>query len=155
MKQDDIKTNLLDPRQWTRMLFMAGFAVAAWLVVLALIVLVLVQTLIVLVSGEPNRNLRRVGHLFGCYLQELVEYLCYNSNTRPFPFADFPAGEAEEAVAEEAVAEEAAAEEAAAEEGEPDADFEYAAAVQEAEPPAAPFDNNSPDADAPQDQQPR
>jgi hypothetical protein len=145
MKQDDIKTNLLDPRQWTRMLFMAGFAVAAWLVVLALIVLVLVQTLIVLVSGEPNRNLRRVGHLFGCYLQELVEYLCYNSNTRPFPFADFPAGEAEEAVAEEA----------AAEEGEPDADFEYAAAVQEAEPPAAPFDNNSPDADAPQDQQPR
>lgn len=90
MNQDEIKTNLLDPNQWIRMLFMAGFAVAAWLVLIGLIVLVLVQTLIVLVSGETNRNLRKVGYLFGCYLQEVIQYLCYNSSVKPFPFSDFP-----------------------------------------------------------------
>jgi hypothetical protein len=90
MNQDEIKSNLLDANQWLRILFMAGFAVAAWLVVIGLIVLVLVQTLIVLVSGETNRNLRKVGYLFGCYLQEIIQYLCYNTNAKPFPFADFP-----------------------------------------------------------------
>lgn len=90
MNQDDIKSNLLDSSQWLRILFMAGFAVAAWLVLGALVVLVLVQTLIVLVSGETNRNLRKVGYLFGCYLQELIQYLCYNTNHKPFPFGDFP-----------------------------------------------------------------
>jgi hypothetical protein len=90
MNQDEIKSNLLDANQWIRMLFMAGFAIAAWFVLLALVILVLVQTLIVLVSGETNRNLRKVGYLFGCYLQEIIDYLCYNSNVKPFPFADFP-----------------------------------------------------------------
>lgn len=104
MNQDEIKTNLLDANQWIRMLFMAGFAVAAWFVLLGLIVLVLVQTLIVLVSGEANRNLRKVGYLFGCYLQELIQYLCYNTDTKPFPFADFPeAAEREDADDEDTV----------------------------------------------------
>lgn len=101
MNQDEIKTNLLDPRQWIRMLFMAGFAVAAWLVLLGLIVLVLVQTLIVLVSGETNRNLRKVGYLFGCYLQEIIQYLCYNTSVKPFPFADFPEAAERDVVADD------------------------------------------------------
>ena len=98
MNQDEIKSNLLDTNQWIRILFMAGFALAAWLVLVGLIVLVLVQTFIVLVSGETNRNLRKVGYLFGCYLHEIVQYLCYNTSTKPFPFADFP--EAAERAAE-------------------------------------------------------
>jgi hypothetical protein len=100
MNQDEIKTNLLDTNQWIRILFMAGFAVAAWLVLLALVVLVLVQTLIVLVSGEANHNLRKVAYLFGCYLQELVEYLSYNRNDKPFPFADFPQTDERDTVAD-------------------------------------------------------
>lgn len=102
MNQDEIKSNLLDANQWIRMLFMAGFAVAAWLVLVGLVVLVLVQTLIVLVSGETNRNLRKVGYLFGCYLHEIIQYLCYNTSTKPFPFADFPeAAERDAAEAED------------------------------------------------------
>lgn len=108
MNQDAIKSNLLDANQWVRMLFMAGFAVAAWLVLLGLVVLVLAQTLIVLVSGETNHNLRKVGYLFGCYLHEIIQYLCYNTNAKPFPFADFPeAAEREAAEADEAEDEDA------------------------------------------------
>ena len=149
MNQDDIKTNLLDSGQWIRMLFMAGFAVAAWLVLLVLIVLVLVQTLIVLVSGEPNRNLRKVGWLFGTYLQQIIQYLCYNSSTKPFPFADFPA-------ADEAADESDDEGQSAADADDPaDDGVQYAApepepvAAEEA-PPPAPF-HHSPDADEPQD----
>lgn len=146
MNQDDIKSNLLDAGQWLRMLFMAGFAVAAWLVVLALIVLVLAQTLIVLLAGEANRNLRKAGYLLGCYLQEIIQYLCYNTNTKPFPFADFPAA-AE--VAPMASASPAAAPADTTVPPEPDQDEQEA-------PPSAPF-HHSPGAgmDEPQDPSPR
>lgn len=148
MNQDDIKTNLLDSGQWIRMLFMAGFAVAAWLVVLALIVLVLVQTLIVLVSGEPNRNLRKVGWLFGAYLQEIIQYLCYNSSTKPFPFADFPS--ADEATDAMNTAPDAAEVDDPADDGVQYAAPEPDPVAGEEVPPPAPF-HHSPDADEPQD----
>lgn len=132
MNQDEIKSNILDVDQWVRMLFMAGFAVAAWCVLIALVVLVLVQTLIVLVSGEPNRNLRKVGYLFGCYLQEIVQFLCYNTNSKPFPFADFPAADERDDAGED-VGQDAGQ------------DAEFAATAGEDQPPA-PF-HHSPVAD--------
>jgi len=93
MNQDEIKTNLLDVDQWIRILFMALFAVAAWLILSGLIVLVLVQTLIMLVSGEPNRNLQKAAYMFGCYLQEIIQFMAYNTNKKPYPFADFPSAD--------------------------------------------------------------
>lgn len=110
MNQDEIKTNLLDVDQWIRILFMALFAVAAWLILIGLIVLVLVQTLIMLVSGEPNRNLQKAAYMFGCYLQELIQFMAYNTNKKPYPFADFPNADNFDSTAEADSAEAARAE---------------------------------------------
>lgn len=102
MNQEEIKGNLLNANQWIRVLFMAGFAIAAWCVLFVLVVLVLVQMLITLISGEPNRNLQKTGYQFGCYLQEIIQYLVYNTNEKPFPFAEFPGAEARMVNSEEA-----------------------------------------------------
>lgn len=93
MNQDEIKSNLLDGNHWLRILFMVCFGFAAWVVLLVLAVLVVVQLLISLVSGSPNTNLQKTGHQFSRYLQEIIEFLLYNRHDRPFPFADFPSAE--------------------------------------------------------------
>ncbi|HWK53481.1 MAG TPA: DUF4389 domain-containing protein, partial [Hyphomicrobiales bacterium] len=87
---DQIKQNLLSPAAWVRILFMAGFAVAIWLTLLVLGVVVLMQALLVLITGLPNANLQRFGLVAGAYLFELVQFLLYNTDDKPFPFAPFP-----------------------------------------------------------------
>jgi hypothetical protein len=100
MNQEELKGNLLNANQWIRVLFMAGFALAAWCVLFLLVVLVLVQMLITLISGEPNPNLQRTGYQFGCYLQEIIQYLVYNTNVKPFPFNEFPGAQERKDTAE-------------------------------------------------------
>lgn len=90
MKQEEIKRNLLDADQWIRIIFMVLFAVVAWFVLIGLLILVVVQALISLISGEPNRNLQKAGFTFGCWLHEMVLFLVYNTEEKPFPFAEFP-----------------------------------------------------------------
>jgi hypothetical protein len=90
MNQEEIKRNLLDADQWIRIIFMVGFAIVAWFVLVGLLVLVVVQTLISLISGEPNRNLQKAGFTFGCWLHEMILFLVYNTDEKPFPFAEFP-----------------------------------------------------------------
>jgi hypothetical protein len=90
MNQDQIKQNLLSPDAWLRILLMAGFAVAAWLTLTVLGVIVLVQAVLVLITGYPNVNLQRFGLVAGAYLFEIVQFLLYNTEDKPFPFAPFP-----------------------------------------------------------------
>ena len=93
MNQDDLRNNLLDSGHWLRILFMLCFAFAAWVVSLLLAVLVLVQLLIALVSGNANPNLQKTGYQFVRYLQQILQFLLYNREEKPFPFADFPSAE--------------------------------------------------------------
>jgi hypothetical protein len=90
MNQDQIKRNLLSPEAWLRILLMAGFAVAAWLTLTVLGVIVLVQAILVLITGLPNANLQRFGLISGAYLFETIQFLLYNTEDKPFPFAPFP-----------------------------------------------------------------
>jgi len=90
MNQDQIKQNLLSGDTWLRILFMAGFAVAVWITMMVLVVIIVAQLLIVLVVSSPNPNLQRFGLLAGAYLFETLQFLLYNTDDKPFPFAPFP-----------------------------------------------------------------
>lgn len=90
MNQDEVKNNLLAPAQWLRMLIMAGFVLAAWVVWLVVVVLMITQTVTVLITGEPNANLKHFGLVTSAYLQQIISFLVYGTEVRPFPFAPFP-----------------------------------------------------------------
>ena len=90
MDQEQVKQNVLSGRQWLRMLFMAGYILASWVLTLVLLVTILVQTLIVLITGETNRNLRRFGILCGVFMHQIIHFLVYGSDDKPFPFSEFP-----------------------------------------------------------------
>jgi hypothetical protein len=94
---DDIVDNLREPSAWIRVLFMVGFALVLHLIVgPIIIVLMIVQALFKLITGETNFNLRRFGRALGQWVYEVIQFLTYNSKEKPFPFSDFPPLEDEE-----------------------------------------------------------
>lgn len=88
---DDIVENLSEPSAWIRILFMLGFAVGFYVVLVPLIgLLALAQALFALIGGEPNDNLRRFGEGLTLYVTEILQFLFYDRQEKPFPFSNFP-----------------------------------------------------------------
>lgn len=70
---------------------MAAFALVLYLVIAPIvIVLMVVQALFSVLSGQSNSNLRRFGSALGQYVFQILQFLTYNSHEKPFPFTDFP-----------------------------------------------------------------
>ena len=83
---DDVVDNLKESSTWVRILLMAGFAVALYVTGVVLLVITLAQILFSLITGDSNANLRRVGASLSDYVAQILAFLTYNSESRPFPF---------------------------------------------------------------------
>jgi len=59
---------------------------------IAMWVLVAVQFIFTLITGSDNRNLRSLGKSMTLFISQALEYLTYNTEQKPFPFADWPDG---------------------------------------------------------------
>lgn len=90
---DDFVENLKKPSAWLRILFMAGFVVALYVSGVILMVLMLAQILFSLLTGDDNPNLRRLGGSLSAYVAQILAFLTYNTQQKPFPFLPFPAPE--------------------------------------------------------------
>jgi hypothetical protein len=89
---DDIVENLKQPAQWFRIAFMLALAVALYLAGMVLTLLIIAQALFGLLTGADNRNLRELGAALTAYVRQVLDFLTYNSEFKPFPFAPFAAG---------------------------------------------------------------
>jgi hypothetical protein len=86
-----IEEHLKSRSTWMRLLFMIVVAVFYAVTRLVLIVVVVVQFLHVLLTGEPNSRLKDFGLSLAAYIYSIVEYLTFNTEVRPFPFdAEWP-----------------------------------------------------------------
>jgi hypothetical protein len=59
------------------------------------VVVTVAQFLFVLLSGERNEQLRVFGVSLAEFTRQTLRYLAYDTNERPFPFADWPRVESE------------------------------------------------------------
>lgn len=91
MDNEQLKSNLTSSKHWLRLVFMLLFAAVLQLASLVMWVLVAVQFLFSLITGEDNQHLRRFGHSLSTYIYDVLKFLCYSSEEKPFPFADWPA----------------------------------------------------------------
>lgn len=90
-----IEENLKSRATWTRLLFMvicyvlvsiAGF-VGSFVVILGFLWL--------LFTGEVNRQLQQAGQSLAAYIYEIIRYLTFNTDDRPFPLGnEWPSGKA-------------------------------------------------------------
>ncbi|MBT8091123.1 MAG: DUF4389 domain-containing protein [Gammaproteobacteria bacterium] len=88
-----IEENLKSRATWTRLLYMV---ICGFLVSLACFVgtfVVVLGFLWVLFSGEVNRQIQHAGQSLAAYLYEIIRYLTFNTEERPFPLGnDWPSG---------------------------------------------------------------
>lgn len=90
MDNEQLKSNLTSSKHWVRLLFMLLFAAILQLASFVMWILVAAQFLFSLITGEDNKPLRRFGHSLSTYIYDVLKFLCYSSEEKPFPFADWP-----------------------------------------------------------------
>jgi hypothetical protein len=90
MDNEQLKSNLTSSKHWFRLIFMLLFAAVLQLASIVMWVLVITQFFFSLITGEDNRYLRRFGHSLSTYIYDVLKFLCYSSDEKPFPFADWP-----------------------------------------------------------------
>ena len=92
----DLEQNIKSRSTWLRLLFIVAFYLIAGLVGMVGSLIVVLGFLWVLFTGETNRQLQQAGQFVAGYLYEIVRYVTYNTDDRPFPFG----GELPKTVAE-------------------------------------------------------
>ena len=93
-KLDNIIRNLKQGSAWVRVILMIAFAVVLYVIIPAIVlVLMLTQMLFVFITGDSNDNLRVLGTALSKYIFEVLQFLSYASDNRPFPFSAFPSVE--------------------------------------------------------------
>ena len=89
-----IEENIKSRSTWLRLLFMVVFYVLATVTSAVLSVVVVLGFFWVLFTGEKNSQLQQAGQVIAAYLYEIVRYLTFNSEDKPFPFGnDLPTAE--------------------------------------------------------------
>ena len=90
--QRQIEHNLKQRGTWQRLLFMLLFLFLWGVSRVVTAAVVLLQFLWVLFCGETNPQLLKLGQGLATYSYQIVLYLTYNTEERPFPFIDWPEG---------------------------------------------------------------
>ena len=80
-----IEENLKSRATWMRCLFMLISCVFLTIASLVGTVVVVLGFFWVLFSGETNRQVQQVGQSIASYVYEIIRYLTFNSDDKPFP----------------------------------------------------------------------
>lgn len=90
-ERGDVERNLKSRSTWLRLLFMIVLAFIYGISRVVVGAVVVLQFLVVLFTGETNERLRDFGKSLSTYTYQLLLFLTYNSEERPFPFdLDWP-----------------------------------------------------------------
>ena len=79
-----------DKSTWKRAAYMLLFAILYQVSEIVIFVIVLVQFLLTVITGNRNDQLSRLSIQLGKYVRQIVDFLSYNSEEKPYPFSDWP-----------------------------------------------------------------
>jgi hypothetical protein len=92
----DIEKHLKSRPTWFRLVFMVVFYALVSVAAMVATVVVVLGFLWVLFTGDVNPQLKSTGQSLATYLSQVMRYLTFNSNDRPFPFdLSWPSGDAD------------------------------------------------------------
>jgi Flp pilus assembly protein TadB len=93
-EESSIETHLKSRPTWLRLVFMLIFYALISVAALVSTVVVVLGFLWVLFTGDTNPQLKKTGQSLATYLSQVLRYLTFNSDERPFPFdLDWPDGD--------------------------------------------------------------
>lgn len=109
---EQLKSNLTSSKHWGRLMYMIVFLLFVYVAAFIMWAVIGVQFLFALITGNDNDKLRSFGDSLSTYIFQALQFLSYNSEEKPFPFAEWPAPQAKAAKGEVLLASEAEADEA-------------------------------------------
>lgn len=81
------------PATWLRLLFVLLFALIYMVAEIVVLAVVVIQFGCVLIGGARNPNLLAFSANLSEYLYRILRFVMFNSDEKPFPFADWPVAE--------------------------------------------------------------
>ena len=86
----DIKQSIESDAFWLRTLFIIMFSIIYRVLDVVVLFLVLVQWGFSLTTGQVNPALGQFSEGLADYIAQIVRYVTGNTETKPFPFTDWP-----------------------------------------------------------------
>ena len=86
----ELKENVSNTNTWGRALFMILFGIIYSVAEVVLVAVVVIQFLFVLFTNEKNERLLGFGKELSTFIYQVFLYLTFNTEEKPFPFADWP-----------------------------------------------------------------
>ncbi len=87
------KKNENNPEVFNRIFYTILFAIIGWMSLWVFAFVVLIQFGFLLITGQVNKNLKGFNQEVGLFLYDMIKYLSFQTNEKPFPFRDWPYGE--------------------------------------------------------------
>ena len=89
-KWQSVRAYLLCGKTWLRILFIILFVVLQYLARIVAATVIVLQTFFVLFTGERNKPIAEFAASLALYIYQLVQYICYLDDDKPFPFQAWP-----------------------------------------------------------------
>jgi hypothetical protein len=86
----DLKQRVKSKDVWMRGLYMVLFAFIYGVTDFVLFATVIIQFLIRLLTGDINKQLQSFGYSLSQYIYQVILFLTFNTDDKPFPFDDWP-----------------------------------------------------------------
>lgn len=86
----ELKAKLLAKNKWIRFLLMVLFIIIMIVVKFIVWFIVAFQFIATLFTNEPNKQLLEFSKNLCTYFYQVLLFLTYNSEIRPFPFSSWP-----------------------------------------------------------------
>ncbi len=89
-----MNTNVIEnaqtENQWIRLLYMILFLFILKVMIVITFFSAIIQFIYKLINKKSEKSLLKLGSNLGEYLKQVIEFLLYKTETKPFPFSDWP-----------------------------------------------------------------
>ena len=75
---------------FSRIFYTVLFCFIGWITLWVFTFVVLIQFGFLLITGQVNKNLKGFNKEIGLFLFDMIKYLSFQSDVKPFPFRDWP-----------------------------------------------------------------
>ena len=88
--EEDTRTAITEKTTWFRGLYMLLFAFLYSIAEIVVVFVAIFHFVAVLFTRRPMENLMAFGDSLSTYIYEILQYVTFNSDEKPFPFAPWP-----------------------------------------------------------------
>lgn len=90
MDKQQLKEKLSSTHKWMRLLYMILFLIILGIAKFIIILISLVQFILVLFTDNVNAKLLEFGAHLSAYIAQVLLFLTFNTEDKPYPFAKWP-----------------------------------------------------------------